>query len=99
VKRIAALGSDKLYVENGDVIRNGDTVSALSVAEDKRQSDFSTSMDGMSVPENEVFVLGDWRDKSNDSRFWGTVPIADIVGKITYIWYSKDASRIGMRVK
>lgn len=99
VKRIAALGGDKLYVENGDVIRNGDTVGALSVAESRRQSDFSTSMDEMSVPENEVFVLGDWRDKSNDSRFWGTVPVADIVGKVTYIWYSKDTSRIGARVK
>jgi signal peptidase I len=37
-----------------------------------------------------VFVLGDNRDDSSDSRHWGPVPVKDIKGKATFIWYSRD---------
>lgn len=99
VKRVAALGGDTVSIEGGSVIRNGQPVVALSVPENRRLRDFSVSMEQRRVPANEIFVLGDWRDNSNDSRFWGTVPVADIVGKVTYVWYSRDTKRIGMKVK
>lgn len=99
VKRVAALGNDVVSIENGSVIRNGEVVIPLSVPEGRRQRDYSISMKERHIPRSEIFLLGDWRDNSNDSRFWGTAPTTDVVGKVTYIWYSKDASRIGTRIE
>ncbi len=42
------------------------------------------------VPEDEFFMVGDNRDHSNDSRFWGTVPYSLIVGKPWFIYFSWD---------
>jgi len=47
--------------------------------------------DGLHVPPDYVFVLGDNRDNSWDSRFWGFVPRADILGKAATIYFSWDA--------
>lgn len=42
------------------------------------------------VPFGEFFVLGDNRDDSRDSRFWGSVPQENIIGKAVFIYWSWD---------
>jgi signal peptidase I len=52
------------------------------------------------IPEGHYFAMGDNRDASNDSRYWGFIPDENIVGKAFFIWMNfEEFGRIGTTIR
>jgi signal peptidase I len=56
------------------------------------------NMTPLTVPEGSYFCLGDNRDQSFDSRFWGLVPDENLRGRPLYVYFARDLSRVGKRL-
>ena len=60
---------------------------------------FSTrdNLPKITVPEHSLFVMGDNRDNSHDSRFWGFVDLKAVKGKAFVIYWSWNREKFGVR--
>lgn len=84
VKRIVAVAGDTVNIQNGRIYVNGEElVTEQAIGETNAKSDDITYP--LVVDDKQVFVLGDNREISRDSREIGTVKIDDIKGRI--VWY------------
>ena len=70
------------------------SMKAVTDERDAMRDDYEFGVEGktMLVPENQFFVMGDSRDNSEDSRFWGFVPRELIIGRAMFVYWSCDRS-------
>ena len=90
------LGGAKHRLLNDDARRSG--VSESEVMEFPNRQNCRYSAEGVicKVPEGHYFMMGDNRDNSLDSRYWGFVPDKNIVGKAFFVWMNFGSlKRIG----
>lgn len=75
-----------------DVYYSQDTMSLVNAGEHlpTSQYEFATKGKTMVVPPNSFFCMGDSRDDSEDSRFWGFVPRELIIGRAMFVYWSCD---------
>ena len=101
VKRAIGLPGDVLEIRDKVVFVNGEPLAEPEV----RHVDADLYAGGrrdqfgpMRVPEAHLFALGDNRDRSNDSRFWGTVPRANVKGRALLVYWSAPPEPPGRRL-
>ena len=77
IKRVIGLPGETVSIKDGKVHINGEVLEEDVYA----QSGYTSAMQPVTLGENEYFVLGDNRDNSKDSRYFGPVKMADINGR------------------
>jgi len=82
IKRVIGLPGDEVMVTNGAVYVNNQQLDEPYI-----NGPPINSMRPVTVPEDMVFVMGDNRNNSSDSRSWGTVPLDNIMGKALFVYW------------
>ena len=95
IKRVIGVAGDNIEVRNKKIFINGQAVEDSHAHFEGYDPQLGGTVNGDNygpkvVPEGHVFVMGDNRDRSYDSRFWGYVPLSEVRGKAFLIYWSWD---------
>lgn len=82
IKRVIGIEGNTIELKEGKLYRNGNLLK-----EDYIFEAMSGSFERVTVPENHIFVLGDNRNHSGDSRMIGSVPNENVIGKVIVRYY------------
>ena len=96
VKRVIGLPGDIIEVKNREVYLNGELrMSPTRSTSTLRSAGFGAGENygPITVPADQYFVMGDNRDNSSDSRFWGFVDRNSIIGKPLFVYWSYERHR------
>ncbi|MFP4445936.1 MAG: signal peptidase I [Desulfosudaceae bacterium] len=97
IKRVVGVGGDLVSVRNKQVYVNQSPVSEEYIMHtDSRMAAVRDNMSPVRVPSEKLFVMGDNRDNSHDSRFWGFVDEEEVLGSAFMIYWSWDGRAEGL---
>ena len=102
VKRVIGVSGDTIEIRNKQLFLNGRLCKdpyakhydPLIIPGSMHSRD---NFGPITIPAGSIFVMGDNRDYSNDSRFWGTVDVQDVIGKALIVFFSWDSDRHAIR--
>lgn len=99
VKRVVGTPGDRVRITAGRLYVNDREMEQPHIDPRNNRDPASTTLAERVIPEGQVFVLGDNRDHSNDSRYWGYLPVENIIGRVRFIWFSKNDGRSWSEVR
>ncbi len=90
IKRLIAVGGDRIAIHNGQVFVNRQPLNEPYIAEPPKYE-----LAELVVPQSYLWVMGDNRNNSNDSHAWGFLPVENVIGKAVFRFFPLD-QRIGI---
>jgi signal peptidase I len=96
IKRVIGIGGDKIEIKDKTIFINGTLFkdnTGIYTDTVQQRNNFGP----VTVPKDSLFVLGDNRDESMDSRFWGFVDLKDVQGKAFIIYWSWNREESNIR--
>ena len=91
IKRVIALPGETIAVRDGKVYVNGEPLEEGYIAEPPRYT-YPFNAGEYTVPEGNVFVMGDNRNNSSDSHVFGPVPLDRVIGKAFFSYWPFDTA-------
>ena len=96
IKRVIGLPGDQITIKNGDVFVNGVVLQEdyISAKTSIWEGGYIKEGEPIIIPDDKLFVLGDNRPRSSDSREFGLIPVSDVIGVVFYRYF--PSNKIGV---
>jgi len=106
IKRVIGLPGETLEIQDKQVLINGQPLSEEAYAHFLEPplrrtdpdyglyaEDTRDNFGPLKIPPGQLMMMGDNRDNSRDSRYWGTLPVSQVKGRAVVVYWSYEASR------